>query len=232
MNRQTFRFMPICALLAGASVPLAQAGIPASSQCPSPGFPAHSQVQVVTARSRVDGLPMLILQLQSPLTGRALLHWYDQRWRGTGHIPRALLYQAGAWMVVAHKTAGCFETLQVPGKSLRAIPRHAYLAVSRFHHQRAMTTHFPMPGGSRLLLTLENQGPAQARNLLLHSPESPRQTARFYRKTLIHDGWALQMSQTRPAGSALMFQKGARQAEIALNPAAGGSDVFVTFVHG
>lgn len=211
-------------------MPAALAEIPSSTRCPGPGFPPDSKIQVITDHSRVDGLPMLILQLQNKLTGKQLLAWYEKRWAGSRKIPRAIRYQSGPWMVVAHKKAGCFETVQTPYPYTPTGP--TYLAVSRPNHEVRANPNFPMPGGSRVLLTMDNGGPSQAHNILLDSPDSPRQTARFYRKTLLHQGWALQMDQSISSGESLMFQKGSQHVEISLDPASLGSHVFLTIAQG
>lgn len=220
--------LPLLAL----ALPLGAWGnVPTETACPAPGFPAGAKGQWIAPRSRVDGLPLLILQIHSAWPAQRLLHWYAHHWKGIDRHPHDILYRAGPWLLVARKTDGCFETVQVPAQPHAQGP--VYLAISRPQRERQMAAHFPMPGGSQLLLTLDNGGKARARNVLLRSPDSPHQTARFYQRTLTHQGWALQLHQPMHTGEALMFQKGDRHAELSIaRTPSGGSRVFVVVSQG
>ncbi len=219
------------AVLWGATLP-ALAGVPETAQCPAPGIPPGSRVTLVAPRSRVDGLPLLILALHTRMSPAHLLDWYDQHWKGIGKIPQARFYTAGPWAVVARKKAGCFESIQVNPKA--SAPTLAYLGISRPGRMRkaaAASAHFPVPGGSHLLLSMASAQKQHSRNLLFLAPGSPSETAYYYRHTLPHRGWALQMQHRTAAGRALMFQRGDQHVDIALTAAGIRTDVFVTITH-
>ncbi len=212
----------------------ALAGVPETAQCPAPGIPPGSRVTLVAPRSRVDGLPLLILTLHTRMSPAQLLTWYQHRWQGIGKIPKARFYTAGPWAVVARKKAGCFETVQVPLPTTATTPTRAYLGISRPGRMRkasAAAARFPMPGGSQLLLSMEGAQQHHSRNLLFLAPGSPGATVYFYQHTLSHQGWALQMNQHTPTGRALMYQRGDQHVEIALSPEGSRTDVFVTVSH-
>ncbi|MDA8377818.1 MAG: hypothetical protein M0Z50_12340 [Planctomycetia bacterium] len=214
---------------------IAQAGVPTAAHCPAPGIPPGAEVTLVAPRSQVDGLPLLILALHTRMPPAQLLHWYDHRWKGVDRIPQAIVYRAGSWAVVARKTAGCFESVQVKPAAFSSAPDTvAYLGISKSRHLQKTASaevHFPMPGGSRLLLTMDNSGRVHTRNMLFLAPGSPGATAIFYRHDLAHAGWALQMHQHVPLGHALMFQRKATHAEIALTPYGRRTSVFITITH-
>lgn len=222
----------LCSLVLGWGVmPVAYAALP-HLRCPDPGVPAGSTLTWVAPRVAVDGLPMAILQLHSPLSPSTVLTWYQKHWRGMGPHPDDITYVSGHWVVVARRRDGCFETVQIKAGGTGTlgevgISRPALSASAPLH------TGIPLPTGSQTLLTMDNVDHGQrAQNLLAVAPGNPGAVRAYYAHLLPVEGWSCQWTRRVAGGDALMYQHGARTAEISITHNNGvRSNVLITVVH-
>ena len=220
----------VITLLGVGMAPMACATLP-QLRCPDPGVPPSGTLTWIAPRIAVDGWPMAILQLNSRLSPQAVLSWYDRRWRGLGPHPDDITYRVGAWQVVARRRDGCFETVQVRAHGGGTQGEVGISRPALAQTGSAGSLGLPLPAGSRTVLTMENaDGGRHARNVLAVAPGNPGAVRAYYQHLLPVQGWALQWARRVTGGDALMYQQGARTAEISITRNGIRSNVFLTVV--
>lgn len=220
----------VITLLGLGMAPMACAALP-QLRCPDPGVPPGGTLTWIAPQIAVDGWPMAILQLNSRLSPQAVLSWYDRRWRGLGPHPDDITYRVGAWKVVARRRDGCFETVQVQAHGGGTQGDVGISRPALAQTGSAGSLGLPLPTGSRTVLTMENaDGGRHARNVLAVAPGNPGAVRAYYQHLLPVQGWALQWARRVTGGDALMYQQGARAAEISITRNGIRSNVFLTVV--
>lgn len=189
--------------------------------CPAPGRPPGMRLSWVAPRAAVDGLPLAILRFASPLPVHALQTWYWRRWRRFGGRP--IVYSAASWHVIARYRGGCFETVQFKARGLGS---HGFVGLSEPGQavtEDAQPMDFPMPPGGRVLLTLASDDHGKRAEtfvaLIPYGVDGPF----YYRHTLLHLGWAVQMNRRGGGGRGLIFQKRGTVADLSFTPMKGGA---------
>jgi hypothetical protein len=201
--------------------------------CPPPGAPSGSTLFWVATRSVINGLPMAILALQSEEPKKQLVAWYLKHWRGTDTHPDDIVYPSIPWTVVARKANTCFETIQIRSTPNGSLGYIGISLPSQLQPTGRAEMKFPVPPCGQLLLSMSSDDAGkQASNFLIESSDSVQSVVAYYRRTLTHLGWAQQMNQDAMGlGRALMFQRQAEHAELAVSSSKGMTHVFVTIVH-
>ncbi len=203
-------------------------------ECTPTPSPAATRLTIVAHQMMVNGMPMNIVELHSPRSRKALIHWYARRWTLANGKPHYILYPVGPWKVIARKEGSCFYTVQLEPHGTGSV---GFIGVSV--PAEARTVHrgssFPEPSGSRVILNLmSNDSGKLGETWLLVNTGDVMQNARFYMRRLHEKGWAVELGQkvpTRRGGAAvLMFQKGNRTAQMVVEPGPYGSLILLTRV--
>lgn len=137
------------------------------------------------------------------------------------------------WKVIARLRNGCLETVQTQAAGSGTLAYVGLSAPRDFRRVDRARVHFPYPGDSRLLSVVTSHDQSQkGSTLLLASRRSVSGMDRYYRRTLVHQGWVLEMNRKLPDGDvALIFQRGAEEADVALSHDADGSEAVINVVH-
>lgn len=202
-------------------------------RCPEFPAPRVGRLEWVASNLKYTGVPMQIKELVTEQTPGQVLDFYKAQW---GSVPPYYHeYDVGEWKAIATLRQRCFYTVQVKpdGKGARALL--GVSARTSSWQPRQPGTNFPVPAGSRVVNDIEHfdQGKT-ARTLLIMNNLSPETNADYYRRVLKTDGWSAIVDRSVPGARGLsrvmVMKYGHHEANLAIFPAEGGSNILVTQV--
>ena len=218
----------LCMVL--APLPAAALQTPPAVRCRAVPVPPHSDVAVVAPRIAINGLPMAIVAAHSALAPQSFLRFYATAWTAPDGHPVYIRYPLGPWQVIAHAAGRCFYTVQVKAAGTGS---GALIGVSE--PGRATGTQVldvTAPGDARVLTHMVSEdGGKQGNTWLLYTANPTAAVMRFYARTLRQQGWAQIMQRQQPGKPAVataMYQKGAANIGLVVQPMRAGSAITIT----
>jgi hypothetical protein len=224
------RLAAIGLLLAAPGWVLAQQ-VPPRMQCAAAPVPPGSKLELITSRIEMDGLPMAIVQASSTLPTAAFLQFDARTWVTPQGKPRYVRYPLGPWQVIAHAGGGCFYTVQVKAQGAGTA---ALIGVSMPNRVSGHATMIDVtaPADSHAIMHMVSEDSGKLGNTwLLYTANSPDTVVQFYMHALQAQGWLRVMQQAvpmRPGVTTAMYQKGAANIGLVVQPMRAGSSITIT----
>ncbi|QDQ29034.1 hypothetical protein FNU76_23280 [Chitinimonas arctica] len=159
--------------------------LPLASECPEFAAPPEARLSLVAQRMLINGVPMAVMQIDSPQAPAALLAHYRRVWSAGGEVTE---YPVGAWQAIATARAHCFYTFQVKPAGRGA---SGFLSISDADNGSVrQPSAFPMPGGSQLINDIQHEDAIRnGRTVFLSNALTMESNAIFYRNNLMAQGW-------------------------------------------
>ena len=199
--------------------------------CKTAPVPPGSSLSLVASQIVINGLPMAIVAAHSALSPPAFLQFYAKAWTAPDGRPVYIRYPLGPWQVIAHAEGGCFYTVQVQAAGSGS---GALIGVSmpKSGSNNAMVLDVAAPGDARVLTHMVSEdGGKQGNTWLLYTANPTAAIMRFYARTLRQQGWAQIMQRQQPGKPAVataMYQKGAANIGLVVQPMRAGSAITIT----
>ena len=218
-------------ILALLPLPALALQTPPDVQCKSAPVPPGSSLSLVASQIAINGLPMAIVAAHSALSPQAFLKFYATVWTAADGHPVYIRYPLGPWQVIAHAGGGCFYTVQVQAAGSGS---GALIGVSmpKRGSNNAMVLDVAAPGDARVLTHMVSQdGGKQGNTWLLYTANPTAAVMGFYARTLRQQGWAQIMQRQQPGKPAVataMYQKGAANIGLVVQPMRAGSAITIT----
>ena len=199
--------------------------------CKTAPVPPGSSLSLVASQIAINGLPMAIVAAHSALPPQAFLQFYATAWTAPDGHPVYIRYPLGPWQVIAHAEGGCFYTVQVQAAGSGS---GALIGVSmpKRGSNNAMVLDVAAPGDAHVLTHMVSEdGGKQGNTWLLYTANPTAVVMRFYAHTLKQQGWARIMQHLQPGKpdvATAMYQKGAANIGLVVQPMRTGSAITIT----
>lgn len=193
----------------------------------------EGQAVVVTPSTVVNGLPMVVTELNTRLSPEEVRRFYLVLWRG--QASGVFEMENEGWQIVAMLDGNCYYTTQIKAAGTGA---RALLGVSRVPDRgklREAGAGFPrLPGSQVLTDMVHDDGMKKGRTLLLNNAHSARVNADFYKQALVTDGWELRAARIVPnpagTGYVLHLRRGLEERNVTIAGSRDGTNIIANTV--
>ena len=204
---------------------------PPQVRCPAAPVPPGSRLTLVAQRIALDGLPLSIVQVASPLPLTAFLQFYAHAWVTPQGKPAYVRYPLGPWQAIAHGSGACFYTVQAQALGTGTT---ALIGVSmpQRSQSNAELINVTAPENARVITHMVSvDGGRRGNTWLLYTANSPDSVVQFYARALHAQGWAQVLQQAVPnhaQTTSAMYTKGAANIGLVVQPMRNGASITIT----
>ncbi|SPE25125.1 conserved exported hypothetical protein [Burkholderiales bacterium] len=210
----------------------------AAEPWPEIPMPPKAKVQWVADSMRVNGVPMRVMQFQSPASRAEIVEYYRAYWSG-GYPTKPSVSALGEATVVGQAHGPYFMTVKVQdaahasSQGLIAVSRVLGSKIERNAGDLAL-----MPG-ARVVSVVESNDPGKrSREVLVFNTQPPPSVVRFYEASLQSAGWRqvqhndAPRTANGPGGSFLVYarDRSELQLSVAARPNGQGSQLLANLV--
>ena len=221
----------LASILALLPLPALAVQAPPVVRCETAPVPPGSSLSLVASQIAINGLPMAIVAVHSKLSPPEFLKFYANAWTAADGHPVYIRYPLGPWQVIAHAEGGCFYTVQVQAAGSGS---GALIGVSmpKRGSNNAMVPDVVAPSDARVLTHMVSEdGGKQGDTWLLYTATPTAVVMHFYARVLRQRGWAQIMQHLQPGKpdvATAMYQKGAANIGLVVQPMRTGSAITIT----